>query len=540
MAQRSLLRPDQLDSNGSYNFAQLVIDGYSGGDLQDGYLMGLVLTDGYEGGSETVRIDAHDGAINQVGTGQVTFNGNVQANQNVTIEGDLTVRGTTTSIETDQMVVTDPITVINATGTEALDDWTGFTARDTDGYNRIGWVFEEGGVDGYWAVSSVYNADPDAVPNHALAFLGDGYTNGDLSSTDDGDSGADKIGITAIDGINADNVQIALEALDDNIDINAGNIATNASNIATNASNIATNASNIATNASNIAQNAADIDALEQGTTYNQWTLNTDATAGSDEDACFIMSGGDGANLVDGYFCVITDSVGGDRFQMQLYEGGAKQSTDLHLGTASETASADATLTFNAGNGVDAYQASISLDGNSSDQGDLIYTAVDHLFTGDILPSADCTYQLGDESHRFLDAYFCLFTPANYTPVGSNSSLEGHLKGLDNAITGGGVALQPERGVYYITNAEATADTLDSSRAVDQGTAVDVSGWTDADFRDYAWIYWNGQLLVNDPTPAANQGAVQNDVARETGTLQNLIFAGDLKKNAVIQIVDFR
>ena len=349
MAQRSLFRPDQLDSNGSYNFAQLVIDGYSGGDLDDGYLMGLVLTDGYTGGSETLRIDAHDGAINQVGTGQVTFNGNVHAAQSVIIDGDLTVQGTTTTIDTEQMIVTDPIPVVNASGSEAQSDWTGFSARDVDGYNRIGWMF-----DGYWAISSsaVDVSQPDASPDRALAFLGDGYTNGDLSSTTDSDSGADKIGVTAISGVNGDSVQSVLEALDSAIDINASNIATNASNIATNASNIATNASNIATNASNIATNTANIAALEEGTTYNQWTLNTDATT-ADEDACFVMSGGDGASLIDGYFCLITDSVSGDRFQLQLYEGGNKQTTDLHLGELNGVTSADATLTFNAGNGVD-------------------------------------------------------------------------------------------------------------------------------------------------------------------------------------------
>ena len=218
MAQRSLFRPDQLDSNGSYNFAQLVIDGYSGGDLDDGYLMGLVLTDGYTGGSETLRIDAHDGAINQIGTGQVTFNGNVHAAQSVIIDGDLTVQGTTTTIDTEQMIVTDPITVVNASGSEAQSDWTGFSARDVDGYNRIGWMF-----DGYWAISSsaVDVSQPDASPDRALAFLGDGYTNGDLSSTTDSDSGADKIGVTAISGVNGDSVQSVLEALDSAIDINA-------------------------------------------------------------------------------------------------------------------------------------------------------------------------------------------------------------------------------------------------------------------------------------------------------------------------------
>lgn len=498
MAQRSLLRPDQLDTNGSYQFAQLIIDGYSGGELQDGYLMGLVLKDGYVGGSETLRINAHNGAINQIGSGQVTFNGNVLAVENVIIGGDLTVQGTTTTIDTEQMIVTDPITVINAYGSELLSDWTGFTARDVDGYNRIGWVF-----DGYWAISSAF-AGPETVPDRALAFLGDGYTNGNLSSTVNGDSGADKIGVTVIPGINGNNVQVVLEALDvaiDNIEIEMGD--------------------------------------LEQGTTYNQWTINTDATT-ANEDACLVLSGGDGTSIIDGYLCLVTDSVGGDRFQMQLYGGGNKQTTDLHLGTENAVTSADAILTFNAGNGADAYQATIMLDGNSAFQGNLVYTALVHEFAGNVQPVTDCTYQLGDETHKFLDAYFCLFTPTNYTPHGSNSSIEGHLKGIDEALIGGGVALKPERGVFYITNAEASADTLDTSRAVDQGEQVNVSGWTNTDFRDYAYIYWNGQLLRNDPTSAANKGAVQNDVARQTGTLKKLIFAGDLKKGSTIQVVDMR
>jgi hypothetical protein len=588
MVQRSLIRPDQLDSNGAYNFAQLVVDGYSGGFLQDGYLMGLVLRDGYEGGGDdTIRMDANTGAINQAGTGQVTFNGNVDAknslevtgnlsvSQNTTIEGDLTVNGTTTTIDTEQMVVTDPITVINASGSEIASDWTGFTTRDTDGYNRIGWMF-----DGYWAISDGYSdvSQPEAVPTRALAFIGAGDSNGDLSSTTDSDSGADKIGVTTIAGVTGNTVQAVLESLDSAIDTNASNIATNASNIATNASNIATNASNIATNASNIATNTsniatntADILELQGGTDENTWHLNQDADAGTDEDACFLMSAGDGTALIDGYLCVITDAANGDRFRFRMYQDGSLIDTDLHLGARAATDDVDAYLTLNAGDGGTAYQGRIGVDGNAN----MVYIAPatgEHVFkdtdvrvdeallvdgnttlgnadsdtltvnatiTSDLLPT-DLTYQLGDEDNRWLDGYFDFFTPVNYTPVGSNYSLEGHLKGIDAAITGGGVALKPERAVYEITVGEATADTLDSSRAADQGTAVDVSGWTDADFRDYAYIYVNGQILYNDAASAANTGAVQNDVARQTGTLNNLLFSLNIRNGAVVQIIDMR
>jgi hypothetical protein len=533
MAQRSLLRPDQLDSNGAYNFAQLTLDGYSGGDLQDGYLMALVLTDGYVGGSETIRMDAHTGAINQVGTGQVTFNGNVQANQDITIEGDLTVKGTTTSIETDQMVVTDPITVLNASGSEAGDDWTGFSARDEDGYNRIGWVFEEGGVDGYWALSTVYNAaDSDAVPDRAIAYIGEGDAYGDLSSTEDGDSGADKIGVTTISGVNGNDVQTVLENL-------AGGTSSST------------------------------------GTDNLTWTINNDSSSGTDEDPCLIMKGGDGASLIDGYFCLITDSVGGDRFQFQIYDDGVRQDTDLHIGTSGMTESVDATLTFNAANGSDAYQASISLDGNGAEAGELVYTANEHEFSGDVqmlnnldvdgnlnadgnttigtdsadsftvnatvtsdLDPTDCTYQLGDGSARWSDGYFCMPTFDNITPVGNNYSLIGVLKGIDDALQD--ATTDHPRGVYEITSSEASSDQLDSGRAADQGDTVDIAALSDAVFQDNIFVYHNGQLLYNDPSPAANKGAVQNDVARLTADNGILVFSGNLRNKAIIQIVDMR
>jgi hypothetical protein len=530
MAHRSVLRADQLDPNDSFSFAQVTIDGYSGGDINDGYLTGLVLTDG-DGGSNTLEFHADDGEINQIGSGQVSFTGNVDAangidvtggnlivDNNAQIKGDLTVQGTTTFIDTDQMVVTDPITIINIGGNEALSDWTGLTMQDTDGYNRIGWLF-----DGYWGLSTSFNADAESVPDRAIAFLGAGETNGDLSSTGAGDSGASKIGIESIAGLSATNVQDALEELND------------------------------------------DIDDLEKGTDNINWHINQDATPAVDEDPCLILSGGSGTRLVDGYLCTITDDANGDRMRFRMYSDGTLQDTVVHLGELGDTTALDAYLAFNTGDGGTAYQAQLHADGT----GDLIYTTEsEHIFSsGDVLINndlqvdgyatlgnvaddhlivnatiysdlnpQDCTHQLGDDTHRWLDGYFCLFTPTNYTPVGSNNSLEGHLKGIDNALIS--VAINPPRGVYDITNAEAAADTLDTSRAVDQGDQTTLGGFTDEQFRDNIFVYWNGQLLWNDPASAANKGAVQNDVARQTGSLNNLLFAGNLKNNAIIQIVD--
>lgn len=533
MAQRSLMRADQLDRNDTFNFAKVIIDGYSGGDLNDGYLMGLVLTDGYLGGGETIRMDAHDGAINQAGSGQVRFSGNVDAESgvdvtggnlyvanNATIDGNLTVQGTTTTIDTDQMVVQDPITVINADGSEVSSDWTGFTMRDGDGYNRIGWMF-----DGYWAISDSYSAvsSPEADPNRAIAFVGSGETNGDLSSTAANDSGAEKIGIETIVGLSATNVQDALEEI------------------------------------------YTDLGDLEDGTDSLTWNINQDATSGVDEDPCLIMSGGSGTRLVDGYLCVITDDTNGDRFRLKMYSDGTVEDTSLHLGSLGDTTDLDAYLVFNTGNGATAYQASLKADGT----GDLIYTTEDeHVFSGDIhaqndlqvdgyvtlgdssddhlvvnatiysdLAADDCQYLNGTTTERWLDGYFCFGNRSNYTPVGNASSLEGHLKGIDNALTS--VAINPPRGVFEITTAEAIADTLDTSRAVDQGDQVNVSGFTDEQFRDNIFVYWNGQLLYNDPASAADTASVQNDVARQTGTLNNLLFSGNLKNKSIIQVVDF-
>lgn len=529
---RSLIRAAQMEEHDSFSFAQLIIDGYSGGDVQDGYLTGIILET--PAGTDTLIFHADDGEIDQQGSGPVHFTGNVTADNNVVIQGDLTVNGTTTTIDTEQMIVTDPITVINASGSEASSDWTGFSARDTDGYNRFGWVFAGGAEDGYWAISIDFTdvSQPDANPTRALAYVGEGDAYGDLSSTIDGDSGANKIAVTPIAGLLATDVQEALEEI-----------------------------------------NAA-VTGASDNTTNIDFTINSDATAGVDEDPCLIMKGGDGTSLIEGYLCVITDSVNGDRFEFRLYEDAVDIDRDLHLGPRNDTSNVDSCVTFNSGNGSIAYQARICLDG---DQNRLEFTGAgaysfdeyaqflnDVAITGDLdaygsvnlgnsvagdtlnvqativsdLLPTDCTYMLGDPTQTWLDGYFCFFDPTYYTPVGDAYSLQGHLKGIDAALADSNV--DHPRGVYEITVPEASADELDSSRTPDQGDTVDVSTLTDAEFRDNIFVYWNGQLLYNDPSPAVDTGSVVNDVARQSGSLSDLLFAGNLKTNAVIQIVDMR
>ena len=283
------------------------------------------------------------------------------------------------------------------------------------------------------------------------------------------------------------------------------------------------------------------------------------------------MKGGDGTSLIEGYMCLITNTgVGDDFFQLRIYDDGASAPTKLNIGAVGETADVDSYLVFNSGTGAVARTASVVLVGTTNQ---VEYTANAHVFNGnvtaendltvtgtatlngntvigsdgsdtvdvnaiiisDLLPT-DVTYELGNVTHRWLDGYFDMFTPTNYTPIGSNYSLEGHLKGIDNALVG----LAHPRAVYVITPSEAAADAFDTSRTADQGTAIDVSGFTDAIFRDKVLVYWNGQLLYNDATTAAAKANVQHDVARKTSDLKTVLFGGDLKKGAIIQIVDMR
>lgn len=528
---RSAFRAAALDENDSFQFAQLTIDGYSGGDLDEGLKTGLILTSGSAGGpgSTTLELHADDGEINQIGTGQVTFSGNVLAEQNVTVQGDLTVQGTRTELNVAQLTIEDPVEILNVTGTESLTQWSGISARDLDGYNRMGFVFNSVLTDGYWALSpgpSISNAD--LVPTRALAYVGAGDSYGDLSSTIDSNSGADKVAITPISGLTATSVQAALEEL------NTGGAAS--------------------------------------GTTNLDFTINEDAVAGTDEDPCLIFKGGDGTSLLEGYLCMITDSVSGDRFEFKMFEGGAQNTRDLHLGPLGDTSDVDACLTLNSGDGTSASSASICLDGS---QDRVEYTGPSHFFDGyvslddnltvggqldaygdvilgnaasdcvtfnasvcsDILPKVDDAYQLGNATFSWVDAYFAFFAPVNYTPVGNADSLEGHLKGIDDALAGGAGGF--DRGIYVITVAEdeANTDTLDSARGVDQGDQTDLTSFTDAEFRDDIFIYYDGQLLVNDTAKRATNGAVVNDVARDTADPSLLRLSREIKKNSVVQIV---
>jgi hypothetical protein len=524
---RSRLRAAALDHNDSFSFANVTVDGYSGEELNEGYQTGIVLKYGPTGATK-LTLAAADGAITQDGTGLVTFNGNVHANNDVQILGNLTVMGTTTEIDTEQMFVTDPITTLNASGSELLSDWSGLSIRDTDGYNRIGWSF-----DGYWAISSGAVAGMDANPNRAIAFLGTGVTNGDLSSTTLNNSGADHIGNTAVGNLVSTNVQDALEELQGDIDnIYAGNW---------------------------------DL----KGTTSLTFMINRDATGAVDEDACLILKGGDGADIIDGYLCTITDSVNGDRMQFSMYQAGSRISPDVHIGLLGLTDDLDALLTFNAGDGANARQAIIELLGTEDS---LHYTADHHTFNGpvrltgnevvdgylyaygnvilgnnlvgdtldinatiisDLVPTND-TYYVGLPANRWIDGYFDFFVPTNYTPVGSNYSLEGHLKGIDAALAS--IAAAPH-GTYIVTTAEGSTNTVDSARAVDQGDQTDVSSYTDIQFRDDILIYLDGQLLLNDTAKRADNGSVVNDVARDSATPNLLRFSRDIKKGSVLQII---
>jgi hypothetical protein len=524
---RSRLRAAALDHNDSFSFANVTVDGYSGEELNEGYQTGIVLKWGPTGATQLTLASA-DGAITQDGIGLVTFNGQVRANNDVEILGDLTVLGTTTEIDSQKMTVTDPITTLNSSGTELLSDWAGLTLHDADGYNRIGWNF-----DGYWAVSSAFTPGSDANPDRALAFLGTGVTNGDLSSTTSNNSGADHIGNTAVGNLISTNVQDALEELQGDIDdIYAGNW---------------------------------DL----KGTTSLTFMINRDATGIVDEDACLILKGGDGTDIIDGYLCTITDSVNGDRMQFSMYQAGSLISPDVHIGTLGLTDDLDALLTFNAGDGASAHQAVIELLGTEDS---LHYTADHHTFSGpvrltgnevvdgylyaygnvvlgnslgvdtldinatitsDLVPT-DETYYVGTPTNKWIDGYFDFFVPANYTPVGDNYSLEGHLKGIDAALAS--ITSAPH-GVYIVTTAEGTTNSVDSARAVDQGDQTDLTSYSDVQFRDDILIYLDGQLLMNDTAKRANTGAVVNDVARDTADPSVLLFSRNIKKGSVLQIV---
>ncbi len=528
---RTYLRANGLDRDDQYEFSQIVVDGYSGGELNDGYLTGILLKVGSTAGpgSTTLELHSNDGEINQTGTGNVTFSGNVLAKQDVTITGDLTVNGTKTELNVETLVVEDPIMVINSVPT-LTGDWTGISGRDDDGYNRLGFIFDSALTDGYWALSTNSGLNPDANPDRSIAYIGAGDSYGDLSSTISGNSGAGKIAISAVSGLTSGDVQAAIEELNSAIG-GSPNII---------------------------------------GTSNIDFSINNNATAVTDEDPCLILKGGDGTNLIEGYMCLVTDSANGDRFQFNIYESTSQNEIDVHLGPLGMVTDMDSVLTFNSGDGSNARTAEIRLDGTDSR---LEFTADSNQFNGsvefvnnafvdgrfdaygnvrvgnastdtlqidstiisDLLPT-DCTYALGRPSNAWDDGYFCLFTPTNYTSVGNAQSLEGHLKGIDDALAN--VDITPPRGVYNITNAEASSDELDTSRTIDFGDQTAVGSFTDSEFLKYVHVYVNGQLKLADVTSRANSATIVNDYARKTGSLNTVIFYR-LRKSAVVTIIDF-
>lgn len=71
---RTRIRPEGLDEEGTFRVAQLVIDGYSGGTLEEGQLVGLLVKSG-DVGANTLVIGANDGYVEQVSDGYVMFRG---------------------------------------------------------------------------------------------------------------------------------------------------------------------------------------------------------------------------------------------------------------------------------------------------------------------------------------------------------------------------------------------------------------------------------------------------------------------------------
>lgn len=454
MAQRSLIRPDQLDHNGSYSFAQLLIDGYSNQeDTGDGYLTGIVLSDAYTG-NPMLSLAAQDGAISQVGTGQVSFAGNVDAangidvtggNLNVTndvvISGNLTVNGTQTIINTEQMAVTDPITIINNGGSTLSSTWTGFSAEEgtgADSYAHLGWVFN-GVSDGYWALSTNATTSQDTEPANKLAYFSDNVVNGDLSSITS-DSGASKVGVNPVGNLSSTNVQSALEELQTNVDGIAG-------------------------------------------TNSDIFTINQDYDSAS---SCLKL----GTNAVDGYLCFD----GTNTFSMKAIDSG-DVSTVLSLGSV--TSGVATTITFNAEGGA----SSIVNDGTAASK--LVYTAGSHTFAGDATMQNNLTvdgntilgsdssdtltvnaliasnlvptstvdaYFLGTSDSTWEDAYFNFYgwTPTKYSPVNppGNDSLAGHLMGIDAALDAGGAGTNSE---VFTINQDRTDVSEACLKIVDDG-----------------------------------------------------------------------
>lgn len=160
---------------------------------------------------------------------------------------------------------------------------------------------------------------------------------------------------------------------------------------------------------------------------------------------------------------------------------------------------------------------------------------VDGYVVSDLLPLPSDTYMLGDPTHAWLDGYFTLFSPNNYS-VSTINSLTAHLQGIDDALANISHVVF-KHVAYVVTASEASSDSVDTTRTVDQGIQFDVCSYTDVEFRDSVYIYLDGQLLLNDPVKRANTGAVTNDVARSSTNPCILLFSRNVKKCSIIQVV---
>lgn len=109
---RTRLRKDALDIEDSFCVAQLVIDGYSSGDVQLGQLAGLVMRSG-DGGAVSFVLGAIDGYLDQVMAGDVTLRGFTNIRNDVDIDQDLRVN----VLDDGQSVGWLSLTTVEAIGT---------------------------------------------------------------------------------------------------------------------------------------------------------------------------------------------------------------------------------------------------------------------------------------------------------------------------------------------------------------------------------------------------------------------------------------
>lgn len=252
---------------------------------------------------------------------------------------------------------------------------------------------------------------------------------------------------------------------------------------------------------------------------------------GSYEFAQIIIDGYSGGSINDGY---LTGIILKDR---------------KNYGSTTLTISADDGQITQFGNGTITFNGNVEANSNVTIQGScsvdgyaiLGNSLNDHIVTtgtfySDIIPD-DCSYQVGSENNKWIDGYFCFSAKNKYTPVGNSYSLQGHLKGIDEAFAT--ITDVKNRGIYEITISEASQGILDTTRIADQGNSVDVGSLTDEQFENYVFIYLNGRLLYNDTTTAINSSLIQNNIARHTGTPNEILFSGRIRSGTIIQIISF-